>query len=63
MTARARITAAELREAAKIAKEGGVAVTIAAGGKTVTIAPVDGTTESAHAPRTGGNSCDEAFGT
>lgn len=39
MTARARITATDLAQAAALAKAQGVTVTIAANGKTVTIAP------------------------
>ncbi|MFP5480579.1 MAG: hypothetical protein ACLGIE_12960 [Alphaproteobacteria bacterium] len=47
MTARARITQAELVQAATIAKAEGVSVTITApNGKTYTIAPVDGKAES-----------------
>lgn len=41
MTARARITAADLAQAATLAKTEGVTVTISANGKTFTVAPVD----------------------
>lgn len=41
MSARARITAADLAQAATVAKAEGVSVTISANGKTFTVAPVD----------------------
>lgn len=67
MTARARITATDLAQAAALVKAEGVTVTIAtANGKSVTIAPVDASPLQAQASpvrnRAGGNSCDEAFG-
>lgn len=41
MTARCRITKADLALAAELAKTDGVAVTISANGKTFTVTPVD----------------------
>ena len=46
MTARARITKADLALAAELAKTDGVAVTISANGKTFTVTPVDAKGES-----------------
>lgn len=52
MTARARITAADLAQAAALAKTEGVTVTItAANGKSFTIAPVDVRQDSGHDDR------------
>lgn len=66
MTARARITKADLALAAELAKTDGVAVTISANGKTFTVTPVDASLLPAHAAarqnRAEIDSCDEAFG-
>lgn len=52
MTARVRITQADLVKAAALAKAEGVAVTISApNGKTYVIAPVDKQAEPEHDPR------------
>lgn len=51
MTARVRITKADLVLAAELAKTDGVAVTISANGKTFTVTPVDAKAESDHDER------------